>query len=59
MKINLLMWGALHLVQPLKTADSYNCYSEYEVIDCYYTIKTCLMLGEKIEESGKLAVTGN
>ena len=59
MGINLLMWAALHLVQLLKTAESYKCLSEYEVIDCYYTLKTCLMLGEEIEESGKLTVTGN
>ena len=59
MRMDLLMWAAPHLVQPLKTAESYKCYSEYEVIDCYYTVKTCLMLGEEIEESGKPAVTGN
>ena len=59
MEINLLMWAAPHLAQPLKTAESYKCLSEYEVIDCYYTVKTCLMLGEEIEESGKPAVTGN
>ena len=43
------MWDALYLVQPLNTAESYNCYSEYEFIDCYYTLKTCLMLGDEIE----------
>ena len=59
MTMYLEMWAALHLVQPLKTAETYKCYSEYEVVDCYYTLKTCLMLGEEIEESGKLAVTGN
>ena len=46
-------------------SEAVNCWdnratlSEYEVIDCYYTLKTCLMLGEEIEESGKPAVTGN
>ena len=39
----------------LKTAETYKCYSEYEVIDCYYTVKTCLMLGEEIEESGEIS----
>ena len=59
MRMSWEIWAAPHLVQPLKTAESYKCLSEYEVIDCYYTLKTCLMLGEEIEESGKLAVTGN
>ena len=40
-------------VKALKTAESFKCYSEYDVI------KTCLMLREKIEESEKPAVTGN
>ena len=46
-------------------SEAVNCWdnratlSEYEIIDCYYTLKTCLMLGEEIEESGKPAVTGN
>ena len=59
MTMNLEMLDAPHLEKLLNTAGCYNCYSEYEVIGCYYTLKTCLMLGEEIEESGKLAVTEN
>ena len=33
------MWDALHLVQPLKTAESYKCYSEYEVIEDMFDVR--------------------